>query len=110
MKKIKIKATENEIQNTVCQYLQAKRYVFWRQNNTAIYDPRTKRFRKMSEFSRKGVSDVIAIKDSVAYFLEFKRAGSYQSKDQKKFEEDVTKAGGIYSVIRTLEDAKELGL
>lgn len=107
---MRLKATENEIQNTVCQYLQLKRYVFWRQNNTAIYDPLTRRFRKMPEFSRKGVSDVIAVSDSIVYFLEFKRAGCYQSKDQKKFEEDVTKSGGVYSVIRTLEDVKELGL
>lgn len=106
---IKIGSDEGVVQSSICEYLAIKRIVFWRQNNFPPYDRKTMSYRKMPPYSIKGVSDLIAIKNGQAYFLEVKDQAK-QSSDQKQFEEMVTRAGAIYAVVRSIDDVINLGL
>lgn len=57
-----------------------------------------------------GRSDFEYFKRGVLYCIEFKtlKGNSIQSKDQIKFEEKIKSEGGIYIIVRTVKEAKEL--
>lgn len=102
--------TENDIQNAILQYLELKRHCFWRQNTTAIYDPKRGIHRKPPPYALNGVSDIVLIKNGLAIFLEVKKPEGRQSPSQKTFEQKVTNAGAEYHVVRSIEDVQALGL
>ena len=52
----------------------------------------------------KGACDRIAIKNRVVLFLEFKSKQGILSDKQIKFQEDITSHGGIYLVVRSIEE------
>jgi hypothetical protein len=42
--------------------------------------------------------------------LEVKRPGAYQCPEQKEFQAEAQKAGGLDAVVRSVEDVQALGL
>jgi len=103
-------AGENDVVNSLCEYLAVKGYFFWRQNNTPVFDVRRKRYRKMPEWSMKGVPDIIVVYKGKFIGVEAKQKGKYQSQDQKEFEEGlVNRGGGEYIVARSIDDLVEYG-
>jgi hypothetical protein len=102
--------SEKEIQKQVCEYLNAKDYFFFRNNNTPIFDPTRKVFRKMPKFALKGVSDIILIKNKKVYFIEIKTNRGTLSKDQIHFKTLCEKNGVNYFVARSVDDVIALGL
>lgn len=101
--------TENEILNVVCEYLTLKRYTFWRQNTTAIFDPTKKIFRKMPKYSMRGVSDIILLLDGTTFFLECKTEKGVLSEYQKNFKQLVEKNKCVYLVVRSVDDLIKKG-
>lgn len=103
--------TESQIVTTICEYLELKKYFFWRQNNTAIYDGKRKTYRAMPKYAKRGVADLLIIIDGQAVFLEVKRPKCYLSEYQKKFKEDLLKYGGSdkYYLVRSVKDVIKLG-
>lgn len=101
---------EKEIQLAICDYLALRKVFFWRQNVAPVYDSKNERFRAMPKYSLTGVSDIIALKDGKAYFLEVKRPKGIQSENQKIFERLVTDNGGVYRVVMSIDDVQALGL
>ncbi len=106
---------ESDIQLLVCDYLAAKKYFFFRNNNTPVYDPVGKRFRAMPKFARKGVPDIILIGNGkngiqAGQFigLEIKTPKTYLSPDQKIFKEESEKAGAKYYTIKSFEDIQAI--
>jgi hypothetical protein len=67
-------------------------------------------FRAMPQYTPKGISDIIVVHVGRPYFLEVKRPGSYQSAEQKDFQKNAERAGALYAVVRSIEDAIALGL
>jgi hypothetical protein len=61
-------------------------------------------------FGTPGSPDIIVVHVGRPYFLEVKRPGTYQSADQKEFQESSEKAGAYYAVVRSIEDVQQLGL
>lgn len=57
--------------------------------------------------SHPGISDFICLKNGVLMFLELKGPKGKQNKQQKKFEEDINKAGGVYVLARKFDDIVE---
>jgi len=58
--------------------------------------------------SYKGISDIIAIKDGMVYFVEVKSKTGKQSEYQKQFQSDIERMGGNYILARGIEDLKFL--
>lgn len=102
------KHLEKEIQLAICNYLEYKRYFFWRQNTTPIWEK--DRFRSMPKYSMNGVPDIILIKDGIFWGLEVKQPKGKQSENQKIFEYKTKKAGGKYNIVTSLDDIIALGL
>jgi len=102
--------SENLVVSACCEYLELKRYFFWRQNNTPPYDSAKKIFRKMPKWSRKGVSDIICVHQGVTYFIECKTKKGVQSKVQKEFQADVEANGAVYVLATEIDDLRFAGL
>lgn len=104
------KALEKEIQLAICDYLSLKRYFFWRQNTTAVFDPSQKVFRAMPKYSLNGVPDIILIHKGQFVGIEVKQPKGKQSDNQRIFENNCKKAGGQYHIVTSLDDIIALGL
>ena len=103
------KTPEGLIQDAVCQFLEWKRYTFWRQNTVGLYDPTKKIFRAMPKYAMKGVSDIIVLKDGRAMFIEVKSKTGKLSEAQVAFKETVERAGCAYFTVRSVDDLISLG-
>ncbi len=51
-----------------------------------------------------GLSDLVAVKRGRVIFLEVKKPGGRQGKNQKKFQEDLERAGGEYLMAFDVDD------
>ncbi len=100
---------ENEVLQSICDYLTVKKCFFWRNNNFSVFDASRKCFRSMPKYSIKGVSDIILILDGMAWFIEVKTDKTKQTEGQKEFEKNVIKNGCKYIVARSIDDLIKLG-
>ena len=101
------KKKEGEIQNEICKHLTDIGVFFWRMNNVPIaYRDALgqMRFRSLPKYTPKGLPDLMCIHHGVPIALEVKRSGEYQKPEQIEMEMRITEAGGIYSVVRSVED------
>jgi len=57
--------------------------------------------------SHRGISDLICVKDGVVIFVECKSAKGRLSQDQQTFAENIKKHGGIYLLVRSIDDLVE---
>ncbi len=54
--------------------------------------------------SYPGLPDMQAVKDGRTIYIEIKRPGGRQSPGQKKFQQELEAAGGVYIVAREVDD------
>jgi len=101
------KETECSIQSAICDYLALSNLFFWRQNNIAVYDPIGKRFRALPKYAMRGLPDIQIIYKGKTIFLEVKRKGTYQTPEQKLFEQRCVENKVSYFVVRSVEEAIE---
>lgn len=101
---------ESLVMRAIGEYLEYKRYTFWRQNNFATFDVTKHIHRAMPKYSLKGVSDFILLKNGKVYFIEAKAPKGVQSPEQKKFRAQVEEAGAVYILARSLDDLMSCGL
>lgn len=102
-------AQESEIQNTILAYLKYRRVFHWRQNSGAGMMKQGAGMRFI-RFGINGAPDIFAIKDGIIYGLEIKSKIGVQNPNQKEFQKEFEKAGGVYSLVRCIEDAQKIGL
>lgn len=96
--------SEQEIQKKCLNWLLKSRIFAWRNQSTGLFD-REKGFFRTGP--KRGAPDLIAIKDGQFIGLEIKRPGGKLREDQINFGKCVVDAGGIYWVIRSMEELKE---
>ena len=97
---------EKDIQLAICELLALKKQFFWRQNTAPAVqkDASGWRFRSMPAYSKKGVPDIIWIRNGKFIGLEVKRPKGIQSDVQKEFESACKEAGGEYYVVTSVDD------
>lgn len=102
--------TESDIVNSICDYLQLKRYFFWRQNNLPVFQK--DHYRAMPKYSKRGVPDIIIVKDQLFIGLEVKQTKGSLSEHQKKFRDDLLIIGKSpnYYLVRSVEEVIKIGL
>lgn len=104
---------ERDIQAAICDYLALRKVFFFRTNNipaTFVDRNGARQFRRLGKYAKKGMSDIIALKPGIAYFIEVKKDDGRLSEDQAEFGVQVTKAGHEYVVARSIEDVQRAGL
>lgn len=87
------KITEADIQRQIRDYL---RWTGW-----FVYK------NHQSLGSYRGVADLTAIKDGRVVWIEVKKPGGRQSREQEKFQREIEAHGGVYIVARSVEDVEE---
>lgn len=97
---------EKEIQKSILQYLSLKRVFHWRNNSGALQTQHGGFIR----FGAVGSPDIFVIKKGICFGLECKTKKGRLSDGQLLFSEDFAKAGGVYCVVRSLDDVISLGL
>ena len=116
MKKFQLKKQEPkeiDIQNAVCEYLEAKGHFFYRSNNTPIFQSNGQGggfFRAMGKYSLKGVPDIVMIDKGQYIGLEIKRPSGIQSEEQALFQKNCIGKGGQYHLIRSIDDVIALNI
>jgi hypothetical protein len=109
----KYEPKESEILASICEYLQAKRLFFWRNNTTGVQrtGPDGRSFWTTNKYALKGVADIIVIKpNGQAIFLECKRPSGYLSPEQKEFERLCIQNNVPFYVVKSIDDVQEIGL
>lgn len=94
----------NGLTKAVEKLLNMKGFNVWRNNNTAVYDSKIHRFRKMS--TRKGISDIIGHhkKTGRAIYVEIKTGSDKLSDDQRTFLIEALQNGCIAFECREIDD------
>ena len=77
----------------------------WRINTMGVYDKKTGKYRNSG--ASLGVSDVIGCLNGAMYAVEVKYGKDRLSDNQKKFQAQVERSGGMFIVARTLKDVDE---
>ena len=84
------KISENDVKRQVKDYLSIKKYYH---------------FPILQGLgAKKGIPDIIAIKNNRVLFLEIKKPGGKQSEYQKQFQADIEGHGGEYYTVKSLDD------
>ena len=100
-----MKISEKHIQKAILDYLSYKNIFHYRQNSGAF---KTESGGYMRTASVSGLPDIVAIKDGIYIGLEVKTATGIQSKEQREIQNRITAAGGLYLVVRNLEDVRKI--
>jgi len=93
---------EKEIQKLILDYLKAKKIFHWR-NNTGAF----KRDNHFYRFGDNGSPDIFLVIKGQIYGVEVKNEKGKQSEYQKEWQEEFEKAGGVYLLVRSLEELLE---
>ena len=92
---------EQEIQKACLDYLSYSGYYAFKVHTGGIYDQNRGVYRTIHT---KGLSDVIAIKNGLVFFIEIKSETGRQSDNQKDFEFKIKEKGGYYILVRSVEE------
>lgn len=100
---------ESNIQLAICDYLSLKKYFFWRQNTTPVFEQKSGFYRPMPRYSMRGVPDIIIIKNGKFIGLEVKRPKGKQSDNQLEFQKNCIINKAEYFVVTSIDDVIKLG-
>lgn len=92
----------NNLTRQIIKYCNLNGHFAFRASNTPAGTRR-------SNVQTKGVADILGCtKDGLALAIEVKIGDDKQSEEQKVFEKEYKKRGGVYIVARKLEDITEI--
>ena len=97
---------EHGTQKSILEYL-AYRGVFHYRNNSGAIVSEYKGKKRFFNFGAAGSPDIICVIKGRYVGLEVKASKTKQNDNQKEFQAALTKAGGIYFVVRSLDEAVE---
>lgn len=118
--KLKAPTTESDVLREVSEFLDARATFFWRNNNAPMF-AYGRRF-AMPKFTPKGLPDIMAIIHGKFFAFEIKRPGNLGerepngrlvregklSPEQQRWGLRCLENGGIYQVVRNLDDVREV--
>lgn len=99
---------ETSLLNAIGEYLTLKRHFFFRVNTIPVFS--NGQYRAMGKWTMKGCPDFILVRKGLFYGLEAKSAKGTTSTHQNAFKANVERVGGLYAVIRSVDDLIKLGL
>lgn len=100
---------ERDVIRAVLDYLAWKKVLAWRNQSGIIFISRNGKNYAVRQ-GVNGVPDIVALQNGKVYGLECKDAKGKQSDEQKQFQKRWEQQGGLYAIIRSVEDVQSLGL
>lgn len=96
---------EIELQREVLQLLDHIPNTYFFRTSTGLIKTQSGNYFRTG---KKGCPDICGVMNGKFYGLEVKVGKNKLSQFQKQAQEDIEKAGGIYKVIRSIEDLEDL--
>jgi len=105
MKKKTEKVSEKDLQKTILQNLKWYKDIYTIRNNSFFGSfSRPNGSKGFIQNNKKGAPDIILCKNGLWLGLEIKSTDGVQSPDQKKAEIEIRRAGGMYFIIKTIDE------
>jgi hypothetical protein len=108
-----MRASEANVKNAVFHYLTVKenmgQLMWWPTNNTGVWNEKKQCFMH-NKWRKKGVPDAMVMKNRVFYGVELKSKTGNARKEQFAFKAQLERHGGVYLIIRSVEDIEKAGL
>jgi hypothetical protein len=101
---------EKDIQRQICEWLQLKKYFFWRANNIPVYGKNNagaKTFRSLPKFTPRGLPDIMLINRGIFVAIEVKRPGAKLRPEQAEFGAKCVLNNAHYLVATSIENLQE---
>lgn len=99
-----MKLKEKDVQKAILTYLQAKKVFHYRNNSGGtVINYKDKSY--FMKFGATGSPDIICVINGQYVGIEVKGTDGKQSDSQKDFQERLEKAGGIYALVHSLDEA-----
>lgn len=102
-----VKLLEKHIQSQITAWLTVHR-VFWYRANTGAMKGEHKGKGWFVRFGKPGMPDIIAVMRGIYVGIEVKRPGENPTLAQQSFGVELESAGGVYVVMRSLDDVEFL--
>lgn len=99
-----MKPTESQIEQSICQWLHFNNFFVAKVKDQTAY--RDGKYHKPLPFQVNGFSDLVAIRNGQVFFIEVKSQTGVQSKAQKEFEKNIEMHGGVYLLVKSVEDLR----
>jgi hypothetical protein len=110
---LKLQEKEKDIEAAILHFLdilksQHKgRIYFWKQHTVGIWDSKRGTRRKSNNpYVINGVADILVCYYGVFISLEVKSKTGKLRNSQKEFRENIRKAGGVYQVVRSVDEVR----
>lgn len=97
---------EYAIEKECLIWLNTNGFYAWKNASTGTYDEALKTYRKSNPFQINGVSDIIAIRGGITFFIEVKGPRGTQSKMQRAFEAQLIRRSIPYLLVKSTEELK----
>lgn len=99
---------ESELQKSIKDYLQLKKYIVVKFPSVGIYKQKTQTYIPQS---RRGISDLLACSPEGRFVaIEVKIKGNKASAEQLQFIDEVNKNGGLAFVAYDIDDVLNMGI
>jgi hypothetical protein len=79
---------EKDIQRAICEYLEFKKYFFWRSNNIPVFGENNaghRTFRALPKYTPRGLPDIILVHKGKFVAIEVKRPSAKLRPEQEEF-------------------------
>jgi hypothetical protein len=97
--------SENQIQKTILDYLGYQKNIYFFRSSSGALRLENGAFLRTG---KKGCPDIIVCKNGKFIGLEVKTDKGKQSDSQKQAEQEIIKSGGIYKIVKSLDDVIKL--
>lgn len=107
----KKKKLEKDIQNEIFEYLQSKKFLFWRSNNIPVYGKNNGgkyMYRSLPKYTPRGLPDIMVVVNGHFIAIEVKREGAKLRPSQAEFGMRVQAHYGTYVVAYSVDDVKKI--
>lgn len=102
---MKRKIPESVLQRAILEWLQTRKGIYFFRSGAGQVRMENGRFFKTG---KPGCPDITVCKDGQFYGVEVKTKTGRQSATQKKAQQEIEDAGGVYRIVRSLEDVRRL--
>lgn len=103
--KYKIKISENDLQNSILEWLSYQRCFFYRNNTVGVYDKVNKCYRTPPKYAVKGGADILVVYNGIPIAIEDKAPGiSRLGKEQEVFKNNWEDNGGVYYLANDFDE------
>lgn len=108
------KLKEKDIEKMVLDFFSYKGLFVWKNPSAGFFDPQRRTFRRhTSPYAINGTPDIFLVKrkrdgGSLVVAVEVKSKDGRLSDSQKQFKERYESYGGLYFLVRSLDDAKNV--